>query len=90
MDTITHAIETADDAVKNGLFATWSLVDDEGPYYGDTEAALRGMVFGDEHVTAIEPWASDVEDVPEDDMDEWVATWRERVYELGCIELGIE
>jgi len=90
--TATHAAAVAAEAVTQGFFATWSLVDDEGPYFGDTDAALTGMIFGDEHQEAVEPWEADHEDavrvLGEHDEVLWLAAWRAELYRLGCLEAG--
>lgn len=88
--TADDAREAAEAAVEQGFFATWSLANDEGPYYGDTELALRGTVYGDANREATEPFAFDVEDIDEDDMSEWVEAYRDRLFELGCKELGVD
>lgn len=87
---IQDAREAAEAAVDQGFFSTWSLSDDEGPYYGDVETALRGTVYGDAHREATEPFVFDVEDIDEDNMSEWVEAYRDRIFELGCKELGFD
>jgi hypothetical protein len=89
-EIIRDAHEAADAAVDQGFFSTWSLSDDEGPYYGDVELALRGTVYGDAHREATEPFAFDVEHISEEDMSEWVEIYRDRIFELGCKELGVD
>jgi len=89
-EIIQDAYEAAEAAVDRGFFSTWALSDDDGPYYGDVEAALRGTIYGDEHTEAVEPWAFDVEYLSGDDMLKWVDAWRERLFELGWEKLGID
>jgi hypothetical protein len=89
-EIIQDAREAAIETTANGFYTTFSVVEDEGPYYGDVEAALRGVCFGDDHTEAAESWPSDVEGVSDAKMDLWLETWREELFELGCKELGVE
>lgn len=82
-----HAILCADGCVKQGFFDSFQVVEDEGPYYGDVEAALHGTIYGDEHLTAVEPLPSAIKMFYGDDLKAWEKAWRDRLYELGVAEL---
>jgi hypothetical protein len=81
-----HAILCAHLCVEQGFFNSFQVVDDEGPYYGDAEAALRGTIYGDEHLTAVEPLPSAIKMFYGDDLKVWEKAWRDRLYELGVDE----
>lgn len=96
---IEDAKSAAKDNVANGLFATWTLVDDEPPYYGDDHRALLGAVYGDEiGWSPMEPWAADIastaaalgRELGLDEVELWTESWRDEIYRLGLAELGID
>jgi hypothetical protein len=75
---IQDAHEAAEAAVDQGFFAHMTIT-------SDVVAAIRSLIYQDS-----EPFVFDVEEIDENDMDEWVEAHRARLFELGCKELGVD
>ena len=55
-EILQDARDAAEAAVDQGFYELFKVGDDdEGPYFGDVEMALRGTCFGDENHVAGEP-----------------------------------
>jgi hypothetical protein len=76
---VEDACDSAADFIAKGFLLTLNIAPD-GPYHGCAEAALRGACFGDEHTTAPLP---DVAGVDVEELQFYIATFRDEIYELG-------